>query len=619
MKQSLRRILLGGRKNNIPERKNNIPEHDSSDTKVDVSYTSTEGTKHEVVAKRLSGKHKGLSGGEGPLKEGILFQVGEGNPHPDTLEARQAAARQKEEEARQAAARQKEEEARQAWREETIKNSLNEFKNPDNTIELTITAEPNFSAQRTQIAFFATTAPLDSKSKEATVLASAKILSDTGEVLTKEQVEERKKADLEEKERSKKAKAAAEVAKAERVRQEAEAKAAEVAKAERVRQEAEAKAAAVAKAERVRKEAEERALAEAAEAAAEAERARLAKEAEAEEAERARLAKEAEAEATERVKREEEEKAKEAERVRQEAEAKAAAAEATERASILEAEEKAKQTIPLYTGDTPKDDEDEDEDKKRERYKNNLFSAILDNIDDIDENLKNEIIAELWDDFTSNQDYIHVDTNNAPGSTQHNSNPPTRVPLTPEKYTTKLTPKTYYGVGIQTKLVQEENQNSFLQINQFYDDSGFKSALKSEVPPIETSDKNIRITEIYCELDGKEDFYTINKIVKYYNSDEVTFNLKLCDIFRHPEKKELKLKFSTSEDTNLDQELTIEKSIFRKDENNKDENNDAYKNIKTVIKQQTATKNQNQTIPTEAPSAPENMGRPVDKAPSLVG
>jgi hypothetical protein len=167
--------------------------------------------------------------------------------------------------------------------------------------------------------------------------------------------------------------------------------------------------------------------------------------------------------------------------------------------------------------------------------------------------------------------------------------------------------------------VQEENQPPFLQINQFYDDSGFESALRSKVPPIETANKDFKITAIYCKLGDEEKFYSIDEIFKNCDSTEETFNLKLCDIFRHPEKKELKLKFSTSEDTNLDQELTIEKSIFRKDENNKDENNDAYKNIKTVIKQQTVTKNQNEKKPTEAPSAPENMGRPFDKAPSLVG
>ena len=352
---------------------------------------------------------------------------------------------------------------------------------------------------------------------------------------------------------------------------------------------------------------------------AEKERARLAKEAEAEK-ERARLAKEAEAE---RVKKEAEERAlaeaAEADRVKKEEEKAKELAEATERASILEAEEKAKQTIPLYTGDTPKDDENEDEDEKRKREINNLFSAILDNIDDIDENLRQEVITELWDDFISNQDYIPVDTNNATGSIHQNSNPPMRDPLPLKKYTAKLAPKTYYGVGIQTKLVQEENQNSFLQINQFYDDSGFKSELESKDPPIKTTDKNIRITEIYCKFGDEEKFYSIDEIFKNCYSDEETFNLKLCDIFRHPEKKELKLKFSTLEGSGEDQELTIQKSVFRKDENNKDENNDAYKNIKTVIKQQTVTKNQNQTIPSEAPSAPENMGRPVENVHSLVG
>ena len=325
----------------------------------------------------------------------------------------------------------------------------------------------------------------------------------------------------------------------------------------------------------------------------EAERARLATEAEAEK-ERARLAKEAEAEA-ERVKKEAEERA---------------LAEATERASILEVEEKAKQTIPLYTGDTPKDDENE----KRKNEINRLFLEILDNINVTDENLKNEIITELLADFTSCQDYIPVDTNNTPGSIQQNSNPPTRDPLTTKKYIAKLTPKTYYGVGIQTELVQKENQNSFLQINQFYDDSGFESALKSKVPPIETANKDFKITAIYCKLGDEEKFYSIDEIFTNCGQDEKVFNLKLCDIFRNPEKRELKLKFSTIEDSIEDQELTIQKSVFTKEA----EENSSYKNIKTVIGQQTVTRDQNQTIPTQAPSNPQNIGRAVDKNSYLV-
>jgi hypothetical protein len=163
--------------------------------------------------------------------------------------------------------------------------------------------------------------------------------------------------------------------------------------------------------------------------------------------------------------------------------------------------------------------------------------------------------------------------------------------------------------------VQEENQNSFLQINQFYDDSGFESALRSKVPPIETANKDFKITAIYCKLDGKEDFYTIDKIFEKFNTNEMDFNLKLCDIFRHPKENELKLKFSTLEGSKEDQELTIQKSVFTKEA----VGNSSYKNINTVIKQQTVTKDQNKTIPTEAPSAPENMGRPVDNVHSLVG
>ena len=339
---------------------------------------------------------------------------------------------------------------------------------------------------------------------------------------------------------------------AERVRQEAEAKVAAEAEAERVRQEAEAKVVAEAEAERVRQEAEAKAAAEATERAKREE-------------EKAKELADAKAEA-ERVRQEEERALAEAEdRVKKEADAKALAEAEAER-SRLEANN--------LIGDTPKDDENDEQ--KKEKHINNLFSAILDNINVTDENLKNEIIAELWDDFTSCQDYIPVDTNNTPGSIQPNSNPP---PLPLEKYTAKLAPKTYYGVGIQTKLVQEENQNSFLQINQFYDDSGFKSALESKDPPIKTTDKNIRITEIYCELDGKEDFYTIDKIFEKCNMNEMDFNLKLCDIFRNPKEKDLKLKFSTSEGSKEDQELIIQKSVFTKGA----VENSSYKNIKTVI------------------------------------
>jgi hypothetical protein len=296
--------------------------------------------------------------------------------------------------------------------------------------------------------------------------------------------------------------------------------------------------------------------------------------------------KELEAEA-ERVRREEA-KALEAERVRQEAEAKAAA-EATERARLAkeveiaaEAEaEKARPNISNQIGDTPKDDENDEQ--KKEKHINNLFSAILDNINDIDENLRQKIIAELLADFTSNQDYIPVDTSNitkATDSTQQNPPiPTTRHPLTHDKYTAKLAPKTYYGVGIQTKLVQEENQPPFLQINQFYDDSGFKSALESKDPPIETANTDFKITAICCELgDGKKDFYTIDQIFKNCNSNEETFNLKLCDIFRNPQERNLELKFSTLEGSKEDQELTIQKSVFTKDEHSA-----KYKDIKTVI------------------------------------
>jgi len=273
----------------------------------------------------------------------------------------------------------------------------------------------------------------------------------------------------------------------------------------------------------------------------------------------------------------------------------------------------------IHVTTTPKDDGNEEQ--KRERLRNFLFSQILDAIDEnlnknMQDDLRNRIIEDLWEDFSSNQEYQSSITANAPGSTQQNPPiPPTRYPLTsPDKYIAKLTPKTYYGVGIQTELVQKENQNSFLQINQFYDDSGFESALKSKVPPIETANKDFKITAIYCKLGDEEKFYSIDEIFTNCGQDEKVFNLKLCDIFRNLEKRELKLKFSTIEDSIEDQELTIQKSVFTKEA----EENSSYKNIKTVIGHQTVTRDLKQTTPTRAPSNPKNIRPAVDLNPFLV-
>ena len=164
--------------------------------------------------------------------------------------------------------------------------------------------------------------------------------------------------------------------------------------------------------------------------------------------------------------------------------------------------------------------------------------------------------------------------------------------------------------------MQEENQPSYLNITQFYDDSGFKSALKAKEPPIETHNQKIKITAIECDLDGNgTKAYSIDQIFENCGKDEKTFNLKLCAIFRNLNENELKLKFSTGEDSEA-QDLNIKKSVFTKDENNEE-----YKNIKTIINQQTVTRQQIQTQPSEAPSDPQNWGRPVDTKPaqSVVG
>jgi len=229
---------------------------------------------------------------------------------------------------------------------------------------------------------------------------------------------------------------------------------------------------------------------------------------------------------------------------------------------------------------TQKDDEDEE---KKRKLRNSLFNDILDAIDDslskiIKNDLRKNIINELWEDFSSNQEYQSSITANTPGSNKQNSIPPTLHPtLAPEKYIAKLTPKTYYGVGIQTELVKEADQH-FLKITQFYDDSGFKSALKSKVSPIETANKNFKITAIYCKLDDEEKFYTIDEIYTNCKNDEMAFNLKLCDIFRNPLKNDIKLKFSTEEPNSQEKELEIKKSIFKKDEHE----NSSYENIKTI-------------------------------------
>jgi hypothetical protein len=230
----------------------------------------------------------------------------------------------------------------------------------------------------------------------------------------------------------------------------------------------------------------------------------------------------------------------------------------------------------IHVTTTPKDDEDEEQ--KREKHRNFLFSQILDAIDEslsisIREDLRRKIIEDLWEDFSSNQEYQSSITANAPGSIQQNSNPPMRDPLPLEKYTAKLAPKTYYGVGIQTELVKEADRPYFLKITQFYDDSPFESALCT------VKSDDIKITAIYCKLNEKEEFYTIDEIFESCGQDEKVFNLKLCDIFRHPSQNNIKLKFSTKDPNSQEKELEIKKSIFKKDE----QENSSYKNIKTIF------------------------------------
>ena len=367
--------------------------------------------------------------------------------------------------------------------------------------------------------------------------------------------------------------------------------------------------------ERARLETEERARQEAEAKREEEEEARAL----AEEAAKAKAVAEAEAE---RARLETEERARqEAEAKRKEEEkAKALAAKALE-------EERARQEAEAEIQNiTPMDKTDEQE---QETLLNRLCNQILDNLDKegIAEDLKNRIINELLEDFSSNQNYTTNDTTNTTNAISSNNTndstsekqksiAPTRAPLPENKYITKLTPKTYFGVGIKTQLAREDNQPSYLNITQFYDDSGFKSALEAQHPSIETKGKDIKITAIeWCDLDGTGKKYcSIDQIFKNCNENEQSFNLKLCDIFRNLTENELKLKFSI-EGGLQDQDLTIKKSVFTKGENNEE-----YKNIKTVIKQQTVTRKQSQTQPSVYPSYPQNGGQPADsKIISLVG
>ena len=327
----------------------------------------------------------------------------------------------------------------------------------------------------------------------------------------------------------------------------------------------------------------------------------------------------AEAEAEEKA------KALAAEAAEEKAKALAEVAEAAEAKALAEAakakqeeEERARLAKVTQVNVTPMDKTDEQE---QETLLNKLCNDILNNLDaeKIDEDLKAKIINELLEDFSSNQNYTTNDTtnttnaissNNTKDSTSENqiSIPPTRNPPASEKYTAKLAPKTYYGVGIQTELVREDNKSPYLNITQFYDDSGFKSALEAQHPSIETKGKDIKITAIECDLldgNGKKD-YSIDEIFIKCGKNEMNFNLKLCAIFRNLTENELKLKFSI-EGGLQDQYLNIKKSVFTKDENNEE-----YKNIKTVIKQQTVIRQQNQAQPSEAISDPKNGGRPFD-------
>ena len=324
----------------------------------------------------------------------------------------------------------------------------------------------------------------------------------------------------------------------------------------------------------------------------------------------------------ERVRREEEAKAlAEAEAKALEEERAKALAEA-EKALEQEAEARALAEVAPIQNITPTDETDEE---KQQRIKNQVLFEIIENNTKLGEEIFAKLWAALWDDFSSNQNYTTNDTtnttnaissNNTKDSTlenqNQNPNPPTREPTTSEKYTARLTPKTYFGVGIQTELAQEDNKSPYLNITQFYDDSGFESALKAQYLSIEAQGKNIKITEIECDLlDGNgKNAYTIDQIFENCGKNEMNFNLKLCAIFRNLNENELKLKFSI-EGGLQDQDLNIKKSVFTKGENN-----EQYENIKTVIKQQTVIRQQNQAQPSEAISDPKNGGRPFDNKSS---
>jgi hypothetical protein len=363
--------------------------------------------------------------------------------------------------------------------------------------------------------------------------------------------------------------------------------------------------------ERARLETEERARQEAEAKREEEEEARAL----AEEAAKAKALAEAEAERvrlTEEERTRQEAKTLEEERARREGELAAAEAKRQKEESVK---------LENMQTDTPTDESDEE---KQQRIKNQVLSEIINN-NALDEKTLAELWADLWEDFSSNQNYTTNDTTNTTNAISSNNTkdstsekqksiPPTRAPLPENKYITKLTPKTYFGVGIKTQLVQEENQPSYLNITQFYDDSGFKSALKDKDPKIETDNQNIKITAIECDWDenGKKAYYSIDQIFEKCGKDEMNFNLKLCDIFRNLKENELKLKFSI--DGGLqDQDLNIKKSVFTKGENNEE-----YKNIKTVIKQQTVIRK-----PHDAVTNPQNLGRPADNqtsyAQSVVG
>ena len=345
--------------------------------------------------------------------------------------------------------------------------------------------------------------------------------------------------------------------------------------------------------------------------------------------EKARLAAEAKArrEEEERVRQEEEEKARlaEAERARLAAEAERAQERARLAAEAADAAaERARLAKVTQVNVTSMDKTDEQE---QEILLNKLCNDILDNLDaeGIAEDLKNRIIKELLEDFSSNQNYTTNDTTNTTNAISSNNTKdstsekqiltaPKLETLSLEKYTARLTPKTYFGVGIQTELVQEENQKSYLNITQFYDDSGFKSALEEKDSTIKNDDQKIKITAIECDLDGNgtKAYYSIDQIFEKCEKNEMNFNLKLCAIFRNLNENELKLKFSI-EGGLQDQDLNIKKSVFTKGENNEE-----YKNIKTVIKQQTVIRKQNQAQPSVYPSYPQNGGRPADIAITVV-